>query len=63
MVLQELVLWTGKLGFLNESGGDDISMVSASHTNEEEDACIAGEGQQDVDDEEIDLETILKPYQ
>ncbi|KAG5570671.1 hypothetical protein H5410_060437 [Solanum commersonii] len=41
---------------------DDMSMVSANHTNEEEDACIAGEGQ-DVDDEEIDLETILKRYQ
>ncbi|KAG5631646.1 hypothetical protein H5410_003363 [Solanum commersonii] len=41
---------------------DDISMVSASHTNEEEDACIAGE-EQDVDEEEIDLETILKRYQ
>ncbi|KAG5574006.1 hypothetical protein H5410_063772 [Solanum commersonii] len=40
---------------------DDISMVSASHTNEEEDACITGEGQ-DVDEEE-DLETILKRYQ
>ncbi|KAG5589385.1 hypothetical protein H5410_039899 [Solanum commersonii] len=40
---------------------DDISMISASHTNEEEDACIAGEGQ-DVDDEEEDLETILKRY-
>ncbi|KAG5568366.1 hypothetical protein H5410_064619 [Solanum commersonii] len=42
---------------------DDISMVSASHTNEEEDACIAREGKQDVDDEEINLETILKRYQ
>ncbi|KAG5607609.1 hypothetical protein H5410_029101 [Solanum commersonii] len=41
---------------------DDISMVSASHTNEEEDTCIAGEGQE-VDDEEEDLETILKRYQ
>ncbi|KAG5616239.1 hypothetical protein H5410_016063 [Solanum commersonii] len=41
---------------------DDISMVSASHTNKEEDACIAGEGQ-DVDEEEVDLETILKRYQ
>ncbi|KAG5631644.1 hypothetical protein H5410_003361 [Solanum commersonii] len=41
---------------------DDISMVSTSHTNEEEDACIAGEGQY-VDEEEIDLETILKRYQ
>ncbi|KAG5579249.1 hypothetical protein H5410_049876 [Solanum commersonii] len=41
---------------------DDISMISASHTNEEEDACIAGEGQ-DVDNEEEDLETILKRYQ
>ncbi|KAG5616227.1 hypothetical protein H5410_016051 [Solanum commersonii] len=41
---------------------DDISMVFANHTNEEEDACIAREGQ-DADDEEEDLETILKRYQ
>ncbi|KAG5632037.1 hypothetical protein H5410_003754 [Solanum commersonii] len=47
---------------LNFDIKDDISMVSASHTNEEEDACIAGEGQ-DVDNEEEDLETILKRYQ
>ncbi|KAG5595776.1 hypothetical protein H5410_037008 [Solanum commersonii] len=41
---------------------DDISMVSVSHTNEEEDVCITGEGQQEIDDE-TDLETILKRYQ
>ncbi|KAG5606941.1 hypothetical protein H5410_028433 [Solanum commersonii] len=41
---------------------DDISMVSASHTNEKEDACIAG-AEQEVDDKEEDLETILKRYQ
>ncbi|KAG5572367.1 hypothetical protein H5410_062133 [Solanum commersonii] len=41
---------------------DDTSMASASNTNEEDDTCIAGEGQ-DVDEEEIDIETILKPYQ
>ncbi|KAG5615074.1 hypothetical protein H5410_014898 [Solanum commersonii] len=41
---------------------DDISLASASHTNEEDDTCIAGEGQ-DVDEEEIDIETILKRYQ
>ncbi|KAG5592751.1 hypothetical protein H5410_043265 [Solanum commersonii] len=45
---------------------DDISMISASHTNEDEDAyvggdCLGGEGQ--PDDEEEDLETILKRYQ
>ncbi|KAG5632668.1 hypothetical protein H5410_004385 [Solanum commersonii] len=40
---------------------DDISMVSASHTNEESDTCIVAEGQ-DVDEEEIDIETILKRY-
>ncbi|KAG5572450.1 hypothetical protein H5410_062216 [Solanum commersonii] len=40
---------------------DDISMVSASHTNEEDDTCAAGEGQ-DVD-EEIDIEAILRNYQ
>ncbi|KAG5580731.1 hypothetical protein H5410_051358 [Solanum commersonii] len=40
---------------------DDISMASASHTNEEDDTCIVGEGQDF--DEEIDIETILKRYQ
>ncbi|KAG5581146.1 hypothetical protein H5410_051773 [Solanum commersonii] len=40
----------------------DISMALASHTNEEDDTCIAGEGQ-DVDEEQIDVETILKRYQ
>ncbi|KAG5614698.1 hypothetical protein H5410_014522 [Solanum commersonii] len=41
---------------------DDISMISASHTNKDEDAnCLGGEGQ--PDDEEEDLETILKRYQ
>ncbi|KAG5630193.1 hypothetical protein H5410_001910 [Solanum commersonii] len=38
---------------------DDTSMASASHTD---DTCLAGEGQ-DIDDEEEDLETILKRYQ
>ncbi|KAG5632618.1 hypothetical protein H5410_004335 [Solanum commersonii] len=38
---------------------DDTSMASASHTD---DTCLAGEGQ-DLDDEEEDLETILKRYQ
>ncbi|KAG5632683.1 hypothetical protein H5410_004400 [Solanum commersonii] len=37
---------------------DDISMASASHTNEEDDTCIAGEGQ-DVDEEEIDIDQTL----
>ncbi|KAG5632979.1 hypothetical protein H5410_004696 [Solanum commersonii] len=41
---------------------DDISIALASHTNEEDDTCIVGEGQ-DVDEEEIDIETILKRYQ
>ncbi|KAG5591044.1 hypothetical protein H5410_041558 [Solanum commersonii] len=41
---------------------DDISMISVSHTNEEDDTCVVGEGQ-DVDEEEIDIETILKRYQ
>ncbi|KAG5574882.1 hypothetical protein H5410_055016 [Solanum commersonii] len=38
---------------------DDASMASASHTD---DTCLAGEGQ-DLEDEEEDLETILKRYQ
>ncbi|KAG5581147.1 hypothetical protein H5410_051774 [Solanum commersonii] len=40
---------------------DDISMALASHTNEEDDTCIAGKGQDD--EEKIDIETILKRYQ
>ncbi|KAG5592750.1 hypothetical protein H5410_043264 [Solanum commersonii] len=39
---------------------DDTSMASASHTD---DTCLAGEGQDLDDDEEEDLETILKRYQ
>ncbi|KAG5587050.1 hypothetical protein H5410_047484 [Solanum commersonii] len=38
---------------------DDTSMTSASHTD---DTCLVGEGQH-IDDEEEDLETILKRYQ
>jgi len=38
---------------------DDTSMASASHTD---DTCLAGEAQ-DIDDDEEDLETILKRYQ
>ncbi|KAG5592391.1 hypothetical protein H5410_042905 [Solanum commersonii] len=44
---------------------DDISMISASHTNEDEDAYVGGDclgGERQPDDEE-DLETILKRYQ
>ncbi|KAG5590173.1 hypothetical protein H5410_040687 [Solanum commersonii] len=40
---------------------DDISMATGSHTNEEDDTCVVGEGQ-DVD-EEIDIEVILRNYQ
>ncbi|KAG5609741.1 hypothetical protein H5410_021022 [Solanum commersonii] len=40
---------------------DDISMASASHTNEEDDTCVAGEGQDA--DEEIDIATIFQNYQ
>jgi len=37
---------------------DDISMASASHTNDDDDNCIAGEGQDA--DEEIDIRLFYK---
>ncbi|KAG5630261.1 hypothetical protein H5410_001978 [Solanum commersonii] len=40
---------------------DDISMASASHTNDDDDNCIAREGQDA--DEEIDIEALLQKYQ
>jgi len=43
---------------------DDTSMVSASHTNDEnEETCLAGEGQNVDSDEEINIEAILQNYQ
>ncbi|KAH0765001.1 hypothetical protein KY285_000872 [Solanum tuberosum] len=43
---------------------DDISMVSTSHTNDDDDnACIAGEGQDVDSNEEIDIEALLRNYQ
>uniref|UniRef100_M1DT42 Uncharacterized protein n=1 Tax=Solanum tuberosum TaxID=4113 RepID=M1DT42_SOLTU len=42
---------------------DDISMVSASHTNEKDDNCIAGNGKDVDSNKEIDIETLLQNYQ
>ncbi|KAH0729869.1 hypothetical protein KY289_001057 [Solanum tuberosum] len=43
---------------------DDISMASTSHTNDDDDnACIAGEGQDAYSNEEIDIEALLRNYQ
>ncbi|KAG5570655.1 hypothetical protein H5410_060421 [Solanum commersonii] len=43
---------------------DDTSMALASHTNDEnEENCLAGEGQNVDSEEEIDIEAILQNYQ
>jgi len=43
---------------------DDTFMASASHTNDEnEETCLAGEGQNVDSDEEINIEAILQNYQ
>ncbi|KAG5609745.1 hypothetical protein H5410_021026 [Solanum commersonii] len=39
--------------------GDDISMASASHTNNDDEECIAGEAQSDHSNEEIDIDALL----
>ncbi|KAG5571638.1 hypothetical protein H5410_061404 [Solanum commersonii] len=39
---------------------DDISMASASHTNNDDEACMAGEAQSDNSNEEIDIDALLK---
>uniref|UniRef100_M1DLE8 Uncharacterized protein n=1 Tax=Solanum tuberosum TaxID=4113 RepID=M1DLE8_SOLTU len=42
---------------------DDISMASASHTNDDEESCMAGEVQSDISNEEIDIDTLLQRLQ
>jgi len=42
---------------------DDISMASASHTNDDEESCMAGEAQSANSNEEIDIDTLLQRLQ
>ncbi|KAH0676996.1 hypothetical protein KY285_024797 [Solanum tuberosum] len=43
---------------------DDISMASASHTNDEDDAtCLAGEGQDVDSNEDVDLDALFSKIQ
>ncbi|KAG5572186.1 hypothetical protein H5410_061952 [Solanum commersonii] len=42
---------------------DDISMASASHTNDDEESCMAGEAQTTNSNEEIDIDTLLQRLQ
>jgi len=42
--------------------GDDISMSSASHTNQEDDACMAGEAQSDHSTEEVDIDALFAKF-
>ncbi|KAG5580071.1 hypothetical protein H5410_050698 [Solanum commersonii] len=39
---------------------DDISMASASHTNDDEESCMAGEAQSANSNEEIDIDTLFQ---
>ncbi|KAG5632445.1 hypothetical protein H5410_004162 [Solanum commersonii] len=42
---------------------DDISMTSASHTNQDDEVCIAREAQSDHSTEEIDTDALFKKIQ
>uniref|UniRef100_M1DSA3 Uncharacterized protein n=1 Tax=Solanum tuberosum TaxID=4113 RepID=M1DSA3_SOLTU len=42
---------------------DDRSMASASHTNDGEESCMAGEAQSANSNEEIDIDTLLQRLQ
>ncbi|KAG5572802.1 hypothetical protein H5410_062568 [Solanum commersonii] len=43
---------------------EDVSMVSADHTNDSEDTlCMAGEAQNDDSNEEIDIDALLQKFQ
>uniref|UniRef100_M1D8W2 Uncharacterized protein n=1 Tax=Solanum tuberosum TaxID=4113 RepID=M1D8W2_SOLTU len=42
---------------------DDISMASASHTNDDEESCMAREAQSANSNEEIDIDTLLQRLQ
>ncbi|KAG5579925.1 hypothetical protein H5410_050552 [Solanum commersonii] len=42
---------------------DDVSMASASHTNDDEELCMAGEAQSANSNEEIDINTLLQRLQ
>ncbi|KAG5581068.1 hypothetical protein H5410_051695, partial [Solanum commersonii] len=42
---------------------DDISMASASHTNDGEESCMVGEEQSANNNEEIDIDTLLQRLQ
>ncbi|KAG5605697.1 hypothetical protein H5410_027189 [Solanum commersonii] len=43
--------------------GDDISMASASQTNNDDEGCIAGETQSDQRNDEIDIDALLAKFQ
>ncbi|KAG5589784.1 hypothetical protein H5410_040298 [Solanum commersonii] len=43
--------------------GDDISMTSASHTNQDDKACMVGEAQCDHSTEEVDIDALFKKFQ
>jgi len=42
---------------------DDISMASASHINNDDEACMAGEAQSDNTNDEIDIDALLRKFQ
>ncbi|KAG5619546.1 hypothetical protein H5410_004764 [Solanum commersonii] len=42
---------------------DDIFMTSASHTNQDDEACIVGEAQSDHNIEEIDIDALFKQFE
>ncbi|KAH0641845.1 hypothetical protein KY290_033466 [Solanum tuberosum] len=43
--------------------GDDISVTSASQTNQYDEVCMAGETQSDHSTEEVDIDALFKKFQ
>ncbi|KAG5579418.1 hypothetical protein H5410_050045 [Solanum commersonii] len=42
---------------------DDISIASASHTNNDDETCMAGEAQSDNSNKKINIDALLKKFQ
>jgi len=48
---------------LNIDIREDISVESASHTNNDDEACMAGDAKSDNTNDEIEIDALLKKFQ
>ncbi|KAG5570734.1 hypothetical protein H5410_060500 [Solanum commersonii] len=49
--------------YLDIDIGDDISMASASHINNDDEGCMVGEAQSGHSNDEIDIDALLAKFQ